>query len=321
MRIHLPHLFSKWRYCGWCGEKSWAWIWHQKSTLKVWTCLLLKFKCKFCREKVTKTRLKYVSCRLVPRVKCGSIKSEVSLWLSSYQLWYQMKVAVISAELRFAKLSPEKWLLVSDTGLSLLACTQLFNYWVSNFKAEQRLWWLQVHVIVGSGWGVSYSLCVAVCARSVPLRHFRLSQLCTNSPPGSSGLSHLLSACWASSNLAASDGATGALGVSSPQDCQKSSVKSPYRLALQAPRKLTRRRDGGRGRHWLRLLFSIYAATVLHFHKTTSSKIPASGHFICASDSRGGTEKWNGLRCAAPWQLTSRALYFLVLFPGALSSE
>lgn len=147
-------------------------------------------------------------------------------------------------------------------GLSLLACTQLFNYWVSNFKAEQRLWWLQVHVIVDSGWGVSYSLCVAVCARSVPLRHFRLSQLCTNSPPGSSGLSHLLSACWASSNLAASDGATGALGVSSPQDCQKSSVKSPYRLALQAPRKLTRRRDGGRGRHWLRLLFSIYAATV-----------------------------------------------------------
>lgn len=132
-------------------------------------------------------------------------------------------------------------------GLSLLACTQLFNYWVSNFKAEQRLWWLQVHVIVGSGWGVSYSLCVAVCARSVPLRHFRLSQLCTNSPPGSSGLSHLLSACWASSNLAASDGATGALGVSSPQDCQKSSVKSPYRLALQAPRKLTRRRDGGEG--------------------------------------------------------------------------
>lgn len=130
-------------------------------------------------------------------------------------------------------------------GLSLLACTQLFNYWVSNFKAEQRLWWLQVHVIVDSGWGVSYSLCVAVCARSVPLRHFRLSQLCTNSPPGSSGLSHLLSACWASSNLAASDGATGALGVSSPQDCQKSSVKSPYRLALQAPRKLTRRRDGG----------------------------------------------------------------------------
>lgn len=132
-------------------------------------------------------------------------------------------------------------------GLSLLACTQLFNYWVSNFKAEQRLWWLQVHVIVDSGWGVSYSLCVAVCARSVPLRHFRLSQLCTNSPPGSSGLSHLLSACWASSNLAASDGATGALGVSSPQDCQKSSVKSPYRLALQAPRKLTRRRDGGEG--------------------------------------------------------------------------
>lgn len=204
-------------------------------------------------------------------------------------------------------------------GLSLLACTQLFNYWVSNFKAEQRLWWLQVHVIVDSGWGVSYSLCVAVCARSVPLRHFRLSQLCTNSPPGSSGLSHLLSACWASSNLAASDGATGALGVSSPQDCQKSSVKSPYRLALQAPRKLTRRRDGGEGPTLAAT--SIFYLCCNSFHKTTSSKIPASGHFICASDSRGGTEKWNGLHCAAPWQLTSRALYFLVLFPGALSSE
>lgn len=86
-----------------------------------------------------------------------------------------------------------------------------------------------------------------MCAHIVPLRRGRLSQLCTNSPPGSSGLSHLLSACWASSNLAASDGETGALGVSSPQDCQKSSVKSPYRLALQAPRKLTRRRDWGGG--------------------------------------------------------------------------
>lgn len=135
MRIHLPHLFSKWRYCGWCGEKSWAWIWHQKSTLKVWTCLLLKFKCKFCREKVTKTRLKYVSCRLVPRIKCGSIKSEVSLWLSSYQLWYQMKVAVISAELRFAKLSPEKWLLVSDMGC---LCLHALSYLIIGYLISKR---------------------------------------------------------------------------------------------------------------------------------------------------------------------------------------
>lgn len=87
-------------------------------------------------------------------------------------------------------------------------------------------------------------LCGSVCSHC-PSDYFRLSQLCTNSPPGSSGLSHLLSACWASSNLAASDGGAGALCVSSPQDCQKSSVKSPYRLALQAPRKLTRRRDRG----------------------------------------------------------------------------
>lgn len=91
------------------------------------------------------------------------------------------------------------------------------------------------------------SLCVAVWAHTVPHRHFRPSQLCTNSPSGSSGLSHLLSVCWASSNLAASNGVTGALSVSSPLDCQKSSVRSPYWLAHRAPRKLTRL---GRDWHW-----------------------------------------------------------------------
>lgn len=121
---------------------------------------------------------------------------------------------------------------------------------------------------------MSYSLCVALCAR----RRFGLIQLCMNSPPGSSGLSHLLSACRASSNLAASDGATGAPGVISPQDCQKSSVKSPHRLALQAPRKLTRRRDcGGADTGRTFLFFCCNSITLL---RKTSSVIPASGHFI-----------------------------------------
>lgn len=151
--------------------------------------------------------------------------------------------------------------------LSNLIIRYLISAWHGN--GVQRP---QVYLVAGCGWGVCYSLCVAVCARSVPLRHLKLSQLCTNSPPGSSGLSHLLSACWASSNLAASDGETGALGVSSPQDCQKSSVKSPYRLAPQAPRKLTGRRecggaDTGRNFFFLFFFFSVYAATLLLFHK------------------------------------------------------
>lgn len=125
-----------------------------------------------------------------------------------------------------------------------------------------------------------YSLCVAVCAHSVPLRHFRLSQLCTNSPPGSSGLSHLLSACWASSNLAASDGETGALGVSSPQDCQKSSVKSPYRLALQAPRKLTRRWDWRGADTGRNFFFFCLCCNTITLSQKTSSMIPTGGHFI-----------------------------------------
>lgn len=94
---------------------------------------------------------------------------------------------------------------------------------------------------------MSCSLCVAVCAHSVALRHFSLSQLCMNNPPGSPGLSHLLSACWTSSNLAASEEETGAVGVGSPRGCQKSSVNCPYRRALQAPRKLTRWGDRGGG--------------------------------------------------------------------------
>lgn len=169
---------------------------------------------------------------------------------------------------------------------------------------------------------MSYSLCVAVYAHSVPLRHFRLSQPCTNGPPGSSGLSHLLSACWASSNLAASDGETGALGVSSPQDCQKSSVKSPYRLALQAPRKLTRRRDWGGADNGTNFFFSLYAATVLLFHRRHplwSLPVVISYGGVCGAAEEG--KKWKGLHCVAHWQLTSRSLYFLVLFVGALSSE
>lgn len=148
------------------------------------------------------------------------------------------------------------------------------------------------------------------------------SQLRTNSPPGSSGLSHLLSACWASSNLAASDGETGALGVSSPQDCQKSSVKSPYRLALQAPRKLTRRRDwGGGGWHWQQLFFFFcLCCNSITLSQKTSSVIPASGHFIWGRvrGSWGAQKlKWTSLWGSLA---TDQQSYFLVLFPQSYST-
>lgn len=74
----------------------------------------------------------------------------------------------------------------------------------------------------------------------VPLRRSRLSRLCTHSPAGAAGPSHLRPVCRASSNLAASGGATGAFSVSSPQDCHESSVKSSHRLSCRPPRKLTR---------------------------------------------------------------------------------
>lgn len=100
-------------------------------------------------------------------------------------------------------------------------------------------------VTIGGGglWGCSVGrgLCVAVCPHGAPL----------SPPPLLLRSSHLPPSRWASSNLAWSDGATGALCVSSPQDCQKSSVKSPHRLALRASRKLTRRGE------------TLYAATVL----------------------------------------------------------
>lgn len=82
----------------------------------------------------------------------------------------------------------------------------------------------------------------------VPLRRSRLSRLCTHSPVGAAGPSHLRPVCRASPNLAASGGATGAFSVSSPQDCHESSVKSSHRLSCRPPRKLTRLWGvGGRG--------------------------------------------------------------------------
>lgn len=112
-------------------------------------------------------------------------------------------------------------------------------------------------------WNVTSSLCVAVRpAQFLPL-HRQPSRLLR--------LSHLLSACWASSNLATSDGQTCTLGVSSPQDCQKSSVKSPSWLALQALRKLTRRR--GWGGPCCNTFFTVS-------QKKTVPVSSASGHFI-----------------------------------------
>lgn len=73
-------------------------------------------------------------------------------------------------------------------------------------------------------------------------------------------LSHLLSACWAPFQ-SGRERWTDSLGVSSPQDCQKSSVKSPSWLAMQALRKLTRSRER------LRRDSALYVATQLLYLK------------------------------------------------------
>lgn len=124
--------------------------------------------------------------------------------------------------------------------------------------------------------------CGSVCS----LCH-QLLQGWANGAAGSSCLAHLLSACWASSSLAASNEKAAALRVSSPQYFQESSVKSPYRLALQALRKLSRRTDrrarvvtlaGG--------FFSppcLFCNSYIRFSQKTSSVIPVSGHFIRGS--------------------------------------
>lgn len=123
--------------------------------------------------------------------------------------------------------------------VTLLVFNYLYIVWVFRKKNNQpqartacsrrlRLW------VLASVW------------QCVPLRRPRLSRLCTHSPAGAAGPSHLRPVCRASSNLAASGGATGAFSVSSPQDCHESSVKSSRRLSCRPPRKLTRP-GGGRG--------------------------------------------------------------------------
>lgn len=184
-------------------------------------------------------RLKYRSCRpatwwhskngalLKQRYTCSACMDFHMTWRSEF-----------SAELHFAQLFQENDAFCCKCVVSLPA-----NDPLSYMRLQEK------GIIVGSSSRVQAAevWVLASVWQCVPLRHFRLSQLCTYSPAGTPGLSHLLSVCRASSNLAASDGATGAFSVSSPQDCQKSSVKSPYRLACWALRKLTRL---GRGWWW-----------------------------------------------------------------------
>lgn len=156
--------------------------------------------------------------------------------------------------------------------------------------------------------------CGSVCS----LCH-QLLQGWANGAAGSSCLAHLLSACWASSSLAASNEKAAALRVSSPQYFQESSIKSPYRLALQALRKLSRRTDrrarvvtlaGGFFPH------PVYSATViLGFHKRHP---PWSLSVVISLEAAWG-QKWNGPFCFALWRMTRGSLFFFVLFPGSVS--
>lgn len=118
----------------------------------------------------------------------------------------------------------------------------------------------------------------------VPLRRSRLSLLCTHSPAGAAGPSHLRPVCRASSNLAASGGATGAFSVSSPQDCHESS----HRLSCRPPRKLTRPGGGGVTPVGTCFFVCVYAATVSLSHPSRcvrGSDIIKSGRrppvFVC----------------------------------------
>lgn len=73
MPIPPSHLYCMCQNCGQHSERSPAWIWLQNFTLRAWTCLLLKFKCEFCRERSPRHdwNMWAAGCQLVPHFKWG----------------------------------------------------------------------------------------------------------------------------------------------------------------------------------------------------------------------------------------------------------
>lgn len=116
------------------------------------------------------------------------------------------------------------------------------------------------------------------CVLRVFLAHV-FSSACSapTAPPGWAAPAHLLTVSRAASNLAASVGAAGALSVSSPQYCQKSSVISPHRLSQRVPSKSSRL---GLDWSWQPHFPPVYAAAVILFPLSSLPAYPAGGYNV-----------------------------------------
>lgn len=189
------------------------------------------------------------------------------------------------------------------------------------------LWTLEMGYIIlcsvaetlcsGSGWGVSSSLCVAVCAQC-PSQKFQAQPALHEQP---SWLLWFVSSALCMLSIFQSGRERWRDGRSR---CQLSSGLSevlcqiPLPAGLQAPRKLTRRRDWGGGVTGRNLFFLLFMLQQCYFHKRRPPwSLPAVIFFGGSARSRINEMDFTVCSLATGQQL----LPFSALKPGALYSE
>lgn len=179
LHAHIPlsHLYCKWQNGGQSGEKSWDEFYLR---ISLWNCDPAYYLNSNVKSAVKGHKDTAEICVLQTANWCLTFeRPEAKLHTYCTHVTFDIRwrwQPGISAELYFTQLIPEKsqWALCGIPAF-------IFWYFIISYhiiwkpQIESKLDENRVYLVAGSGWGASFSLCVAVCVHSVPLRHYSLA--------------------------------------------------------------------------------------------------------------------------------------------------